>query len=201
MNFTIKKGIQGGIRATNNNYVVIWANAIIAILATLLFGITIIGVLAIPAIWAGYMESLLRIRRGDEVTIGAFFKAGFSQWWPLFLLVLLMFLGVLAGFMLLIIPGIYLSVAWMFVLYLKVDRDISISDAFGESRRLVTDTGWWLLFLYVLLIAVTQQILTLHPILSLVYVFVFPYLLMIQLEAYILVTDTKNNEEDKVNQS
>lgn len=147
------------------------------------------------------MESLLRIRRGDEVTIGAFFKAGFSQWWPLFLLVLLMFLGVLAGFMLLIIPGIYLSVAWMFVLYLKVDRDISISDAFGESRRLVTDTGWWLLFLYVLLIAVTQQILTLHPILSLVYVFVFPYLLMIQLEAYILVTDTKNNEEDKVSQS
>jgi hypothetical protein len=52
-----------------------------------------------------------------------------------------------------------------------------------------------------LLIAVTQQILTLHPILSLVYVFVFPYLLMIQLEAYILVTDTKNNEKDEVNQS
>ena len=147
------------------------------------------------------MESLLRIRRGEKVDFGAFFKAGFSQWWPLFVLVLLMFLGVLAGFMLLIIPGIYLSVAWMFVLYLKVDRDISISDAFGESRRLVTDTGWWLLFLYVLLIAVTQQILTLHPILSLVYVFAFPYLLMIQLEAYILVTDTKNNEEDKVSQS
>ena len=198
MNFTIKKGIQGGVRATNDNYVVIWANAIIAILATLFLGITIIGILAIPAIWAGYMESLLRIRRGEKVDFGAFFKAGFSQWWPLFVLVLLMFLGVLAGFMLLIIPGIYLSVAWMFVLYLKIDRDISISDAFGESRRLVTDTGWWLLFLYVLLVAVTQQILTLHPILSLVYVFVFPYLLMIQLEAYILVTDTKNNEKDEV---
>jgi hypothetical protein len=55
------------------------------------------------------------------------------------------------------------------------------------------------IILYVLLIAVTQQILTLHPILSLVYVFVFPYLLMIQLEAYILVTDTKNNEKDEVN--
>ena len=36
-------------------------------------------------------------------------------------------------------------------------------------------------------------------ILCLVYVFVFPYLLMIQLEAYILVTDTKNNLEDEVN--
>ena len=174
----------------------IWANAIIAILATLFLGITIIGILAIPAVWAGYLDSLIRIRRGEKVDFGAFFKAGFNQWWPLFVLVLLLFLGVLAGFMLLIIPGIYLSVAWMFVIYLKIDRDISIYDAFGESRRLVTDTGWWILFLYVLLIAVTQQILTLHPILSLVYVFVFPYLLMIQLEAYILVTETKNNEKD-----
>tara|TARA_B100000767_G_scaffold39311_1_gene33010 strand:- start:140 stop:739 length:600 start_codon:yes stop_codon:yes gene_type:complete len=199
MNFTIKKGIQGGIEVTNNNYFVIWANAIIAILASLLFGITIIGILAIPAIWAGYIESLLRIRRGEKVDFGAFFEAGFSQWWPLFVLLLLMFLGVLAGFMLLIIPGIYLYVAWMFVLYLKIDRDISISDAFEESRRLVTDTGWWLLFLYELLLAVTEQILSIHPLLSLVYIFVFPYLLMMHLEAYILVTDTKNNLEDEVN--
>jgi hypothetical protein len=196
MNFTIKKGIQGGIDITNSNYVVIWANGIIAFLASFLAAITIIGILAIPAIWIGYIESLLRIRRGGKVDFGAFFKVGFKQWWPLFVLVLLMFLGILAGFMLLIIPGVYLSVAWMFAIYLKIDRDISISDAFGESRRLVSNSGWWLLFLYVLLLGVAVQILTLIPILNLVYIFVFPYFIMMQLEAYILVTDAENNSEN-----
>jgi|TARA_B110000902_G_C14085817_1_gene504933 hypothetical protein len=196
MNFTIKKGIQGGIDITNSNYVVIWANGIIAFLASFLAAITIIGILAIPAIWIGYIESLLRIRRGGKVDFGAFFKVGFKQWWPLFVLVLLMFLGILAGFMLLIIPGVYLSVAWMFATYLKIDRDISISDAFGESRRLVSNSGWWLLFLYVLLLGVAVQILTLIPILNLVYIFVFPYFIMMQLEAYILVTDAENNSEN-----
>jgi len=196
MNFTIKKGIQGGIDITNSNYVVIWANGIIAFLASFLAAITIIGILAIPAIWIGYIESLLRIRRGGKVDFGAFFKVGFKQWWPLFVLVLLMFLGILAGFMLLIIPGVYLSVAWMFATYLKIDRDISISDAFGESRRLVSNSGWWLLFLYVLLLGVAVQILTLIPILNLVYIFVFPYFIMMQLEAYILVTDAENKSEN-----
>jgi|TARA_B110000459_G_C16365160_1_gene382772 hypothetical protein len=196
MNFTIKKGIQGGIDITNSNYVVIWANGIIAFLASFFAAITIIGILAIPAIWIGYIESLLRIRRGGKVDFGAFFKVGFKQWWPLFVLVLLMFLGILAGFMLLIIPGVYLSVAWMFATYLKIDRDISISDAFGESRRLVSNSGWWLLFLYVLLLGVAGQILTLIPILNLVYIFVFPYFIMMQLEAYILVTDAENNSEN-----
>ena len=196
MNFTIKKGIQGGIDITNSNYVVIWANGIIAFLASLFAAITIIGILAIPAIWIGYIESLLRIRRGGKVDFGAFFKVGFKQWWPLFVLVLLMSLGILAGFMLLIIPGVYLSVAWMFATYLKIDRDISISDAFGESRRLVSNSGWWLLFLYVLLLGVAMQILTLIPILNLVYIFVFPYFIMMQLEAYILVTDAENNSEN-----
>ena len=196
MNFTIKKGIQGGIDITNSNYVVIWANGIIAFLASFFAAITIIGILAIPAIWIGYIESLLRIRRGGKVDFGAFFKVGFKQWWPLFVLVLLMFLGILAGYMLLIIPGVYLSVAWMFAIYLKIDRDISISDAFGESRRLVSNSGWWLLFLYVLLLGVAVQILTLIPILNLVYIFVFPYFIMMQLEAYILVTDAENNSEN-----
>jgi hypothetical protein len=196
MNFTIKKGIQGGIDITNSNYVVIWANGIIAFLASLFAAITIIGILAIPAIWIGYIESLLRIRRGGKVDFGAFFKVGFKQWWPLFVLVLLMFLGILAGYMLLIIPGVYLSVAWMFATYLKIDRDISISDAFGESRRLVSNSGWWLLFLYVLLLGVAVQILTLIPILNLVYIFVFPYFIMMQLEAYILVTDAENNSDN-----
>ena len=174
----------------------IWANGIIAFLASLFAAITIIGILAIPAIWIGYIESLLRIRRGGKVDFGAFFKAGFKQWWPLFVLVLLMFLGILAGYMLLIIPGVYLSVAWMFAIYLKIDRDISISDAFGESRRLVSNSGWWLLFLYVLLLGVAVQILTLIPILNLVYIFVFPYFIMMQLEAYILVTDAENNSDN-----
>ena len=150
---------------------------------------TIIGLLVVPAIWAGFTESLLRIRRGEEVKMGVFFKAGFNQWGSFFILVLLLALGIIVGFALLIIPGIYLLVAWYFVFYLKIDNsEMSISDSFGKSMDLVTEAGWLNLFLFVLIISVPVSIVDAFTY-SLASIILFPFIGMMQVEAYILVTE------------
>ena len=188
MNFTLKKALNNGFNFGKSNYVLIFVNGLIAVCATVLASVTIIGLLVVPAIWAGFTESLLRIRRGEEVKMGVFFKAGFNQWGSFFILVLLLALGIIVGFALLIIPGIYLLVAWYFVFYLKIDNsEMSISDSFGKSMDLVTEAGWLNLFLFVLIISVPVSIVDAFTY-SLASIILFPFIGMMQVEAYILVT-------------
>ena len=189
MNFTLKKALNNGFNFGKSNYVLIFVNGLIAVCATVLASVTIIGLLVVPAIWAGFTESLLRIRRGEEVKMGVFFKAGFNQWGSFFILVLLLALGIIVGFALLIIPGIYLLVAWYFVVYLKIDNsEMSISDSFGKSMDLVTEAGWLNLFLFVLIISVPVSIVDAFTY-SLASIILFPFIGMMQVEAYILVTE------------
>lgn len=189
MNFTLKKALNNGFNFGKSNYVLIFINGLIAVCATILSSVTIIGLLVVPAIWAGFTESLLRIRRGEEVKMGVFFKAGFNQWGSFFILVLLLALGIIAGFALLIIPGIYLLVAWYFVLYLKIDNsEMSISDSFGKSMDLVTEAGWLKIFLFVLILSVPVSIVDAFTY-SLASIILFPFIGMMQVEAYILVTE------------
>ena len=189
MNFTLKKALNNGFNFGKSNYVLIFVNGLIAVCATVLASVTIIGLLVVPAIWAGFTESLLRIRRGEEVKMGVFFKAGFNQWGSFFILVLLLALGIIVGFALLIIPGIYLHVAWYFVFYLKIDNsEMSISDSFGKSMDLVTEAGWLNLFLFVLIISVPVSIVDAFTY-SLASIILFPFIGMMQVEAYILVTE------------
>ena len=198
MNFTLKKALNNGFNFGKSNYVLIFVNGLIAVCATVLASVTIIGLLVVPAIWAGFTESLLRIRRGEEVKMGVFFKAGFNQWGSFFILVLLLALGIIVGFALLIIPGIYLLVAWYFVLYLKIDNsEMSISDSFGKSMNLVTEAGWFKIFLFVLIINVPVSIADAFTF-SLASIILFPFVAMMNVEAYMLVSDKRESQDDMI---
>ena len=194
MNFELEKALYGGFNFGKSNYVLIWVNGFIAVCASVLAAITVVGILALPAIWAGFTESLLRIRRGEEVKMGVFFRAGFDQWGAFFILLLLLALGIMAGFALLIIPGIYLLVAWYFVFYLKIDNhEISISDCFSKSMNLVSEAGWLKLFIFVLIITVPVSIINMFTF-ELASIILFPFISMMQVEAYMLVSGNNNPE-------
>jgi len=198
VSFELEKALYGGFNFAKSNYVLIWVNGFIAVCATVLASVTIIGLLVVPAIWAGFTESLLRIRRGEEVKMGVFFKAGFNQWGSFFILVLLLALGIMVGFALLIIPGIYLLVAWYFVLYLKIDNsEMSISDSFGKSMDLVTEAGWFKIFLFVLIINVPVSIADAFTF-SLASIILFPFVAMMNVEAYMLVSDKRESQDDMI---
>jgi len=95
--------------------------------------------------------------RGEKVGIGKFFQAGLDQFWQLLGAVTLMIVGVGIGFVLFIIPGIYLMVSWLFVLYFMMDKKVNISDAFKLSKEIVKGR-WWEVFVLVILVEIIESI-------------------------------------------
>ena len=69
MNFSIEKALYNGFDSAKVNYVLIWVNGFLAAITSILSALTVVGILVVPAIWAGYYESLLRIKRGEDVKI------------------------------------------------------------------------------------------------------------------------------------
>jgi hypothetical protein len=67
------------------------------------------------------------------------------RFFPLLGLLILMGLGLVAGFMAFIIPGIFLSVAWQLALPAFWEENLSPLDCLGRSYRLVKGR-WWTLF-------------------------------------------------------
>ena len=80
------------------------------------------------------------------------FFTGFQYFLPLLLLSLVAGLFIGIGTILLVIPGIYLAVAYLFASYLVVDRRLDFWPAMELSRRTVTPR-WFGYFAFMLLLA------------------------------------------------
>ena len=80
------------------------------------------------------------------------FFAGFQYYLPLLLLSLVAGLFIGIGTILLVIPGVYLAVAYMFASYLVVDRRLDFWPAM-ELSRLTVNPRWFGYFAFMLLVA------------------------------------------------
>lgn len=148
----------------------------------LLAGITIIGLLVLPALLAGLCKFLLKVARGEEVVIADSFSSGFDNgmWWKTLVYSLIMIIGVAIGYILLIIPGIYLSIAWSFGFYLVIDKGMTPLDALQKSRELVHQIGFWKILGIFLIVGVINMLIQIIPTLGyLLYLFVCPFLIMV----------------------
>ena len=70
---------------------------------------------------------------------------------PLFLTTVLMYILILIGFVLLIIPGIYLSVSYYFALPLVAEKNLSPWEALETSRKTVTHKWFTVFFLAIVI--------------------------------------------------
>jgi hypothetical protein len=93
-------------------------------------------------------------------------KKAWSLFFPMFWVALLTGLATLAGFILLIIPGIYLAIVLGFSQIILIDRNVRGTQALGASRALVKGRWWGTLwrmiaggFVFGLLIAVAVGVL------------------------------------------
>lgn len=135
----------------------------LSLIIRLLFGFRSIGGMFIGLganfLWAfvvggpmfgGLYWFLLKLVRGEPATVSDVF-AGFTRaFGPLVATYLLMTVLMILGCVLCLIPGIYLSVAWIFALPLVIDRNFGAWEALEVSRKVVT-RHWWILFVLVLL--------------------------------------------------
>ena len=131
---------------------------VVCVVNTVIFGfvcvilcVTIIGILAIPAVVGGYTESMIRAARGEKVEIGDFFKIGFNKFGTLLGAGILIFLGVAIGLICFVLPGIYLMIRWFFVTQLIVDKNAGISEAFQQSGKMVSSIFWEVLAVFILI--------------------------------------------------
>ena len=111
---------------------------------------TLIGIPFTYPIMAGI--TLLGIRRSvnADITVGAIFQA-YAKTIPLTLLSIGLMLLTVLGYVLLIIPGIYLSVAYMMSFALMMDRNMGVWEALEVSRKAISKHWFKIFFLYLLM--------------------------------------------------
>jgi len=103
-----------------------------------------------PALTAGYYFVAFQIARGRSAVFGDFFQ-GFNKFLPIFLTALVAGILTLIGFALLVLPGIYLAVAYLFAQPLVIDKSADFWQAMETSRKLITKK-WFAFFGLLLLI-------------------------------------------------
>jgi uncharacterized membrane protein len=110
-------------------------------LASFINGISTI--ISIP-LQAGFYIVAFKLAKQRSTTFGDFFR-GFNYFLPLLLATIVSGILVALGFVLLIIPGIYLAIAYSFVMPLILERKMGFWEAMEASRKVVTKR--WFAFL------------------------------------------------------
>lgn len=107
------------------------------------FGSIVFSAAAAP-FYAGYGIAAFNLMTGKSLQFGDFFR-GFSYFLPLFLAGLATGILVSLGFVLLVLPGVYLAVCYMFVTLLVIDHRMEFWDAMEMSRKVVSK-NWFAVF-------------------------------------------------------
>ena len=110
----------------------------------------IVNILVYPL---GIGLGLLGIRRaaGKDTPLSTLWGP-YSHFVPLIVMLVLMGLLIVGGFFLLVLPGIYLAVAYSFAPYLIVEKNMGVWEALETSRKAIT-IFWWRYFGLLLIVA------------------------------------------------
>ena len=98
---------------------------------------------------AGLMKYLLKLIRGQRADLGDAFGGFGPMIGQLILLGLVMNVLAMIGFVLCIIPGIFLQVAWLFSMPLVIDRQMGFWAAMELSRKMVCK-HWFMVFAFLI---------------------------------------------------
>jgi len=201
---------QGAVTGVESVNVALLISGTVAIVVVMLF-------LTVP-LYVGILSGVFRrVREGREMAYGDAFS-GFSIFgkviWASVLLGLIFAAivvvptgvivggaiagsGILAGLgavvlLAAMVACAYLAIAWVYLFPVIVDRGLGVTEAMGESRRLVHGTGWWwtflVLFLLQLVVGAVSFALGLIPVIGAIativlYPFVLTYVVAMYFQA------------------
>mgnify|MGYP001502658326 CR=1 FL=1 len=175
-----------GFQLGKGKYWTIFFNFLIYIILGICASITIVGILVLPTLFVGFTKFLLKAARGEEVDVGDSLSEGFKNgmWWKALLFFVLATFGIIVGFLLLILPGLYLSTAWVLGFYLLVDKAMNPLEALAKSRELVHRLGFWKIFVIVIGLGIGTQLISVIPFMGWVLMFLQPFISMIYIAIY-----------------
>ncbi len=93
----------------------------------------------------------LRLYDNEKIGSYDFLVFNTSTFFKFLLAYILYTIMVVVGFILLIVPGIYLAIKYQFFQFLIIDEDMDVIESFKESGR-ITEGSKWNLFFFVLLL-------------------------------------------------
>jgi len=111
------------------------------------------GILINGPIDYGVAFAYLKASRGDKLEIKDVFEA-FKNYWNAVLASLLVFVIIVLGLIIFIIPGIIFACKLVFTPYLVVDRKMEVIEAIKESWRMTGGHAWTVFFIGLLAIPI-----------------------------------------------
>ena len=126
---------------------------IIGGLVAMILSVLSLFILAGPLFGGLYLMIVRRIREGRPAEFGDVF-ACFDRFGTLFLAFWGAGLLILLGLALLIVPGVYLIVIWVYLLPLIVDKRIGVGEAMSRSKEMVMKGGFWMHFAALLVVCI-----------------------------------------------
>lgn len=117
------------------------AEIVALVIFTLLGSLLCLTLVLIPTVAGGWSRGILGyVRHGDMPSFEELWS--FDDYLPIALLLLLGGIGISIGTMLLFVPGVILSVWWLYSLFFLVDRQMGVIEAFGASKAAVSESGF-----------------------------------------------------------
>jgi len=115
------------------------------IIYTVLMSFPFFGIVISRPLSAGFLIVAFKILKKRSYSFEDFFR-GFESFLQLFLVTLMSGIFIFIGTLLLIIPGIYLSVAYAFAVALVLEKRLEFWDALEASRKIISK-DWFSFFL------------------------------------------------------
>jgi serine/threonine protein kinase/cytochrome c-type biogenesis protein CcmH/NrfG len=112
---------------------------------------TLIGLVVGGPLSGGLWWYFLKKIRGEHPNVGTVFSVFSIAFVPLFLAGLVTWLLTMLGLICLILPGIYLAIAWLFTLVLVIDKRLDFWPAMELSRRTI-NRHWWKFLWFVIVL-------------------------------------------------
>jgi hypothetical protein len=141
---------------TKNLWMLIGVTLLVFVIIVVLGWVPIVGLVAAPLLSGVLLGGLywfyLKLIRGEEATVADAF-VGFSVAFVQLMLAGLVTTALTSvGLLLCLVPGVYLMVAWIFTLFLVIDKKMEFWPAMETSRKVVNQQ-WWSVFALALLAA------------------------------------------------
>ncbi|MFK8042467.1 hypothetical protein [Congregibacter sp.] len=117
------------------------------------------GALVYPPLLAGLYSMIIRLERGETITISNLFD-GFQFFVPLIIASILMSIFISIGLFLLVLPGLYLVIVYGFTNLMIIDKKMDFWPAMEASRKLIHANFWsyTVLLLVLMVICVAASI-------------------------------------------
>lgn len=139
--FSARESFSKAIGLTKDNWYIFSAFCLVSLAINF---IPFVGSLIFVFASLGLVNMYLGLLDGKKPSLDAFVMSA-SKWFNVFMVYIIYALMLFVGFILFIIPGVFLLIRFMFVIYYVIDSDMTITDVFKASWNDTKGNFWHLL--------------------------------------------------------